>query len=410
MTDGIDRSYWPLELISLHAYLSEKTWGADWTYLIQQLVYFQWAHDFFDNGFPLSSSNRPAEIAQWMKEHRLMGDYAVGADFDQRLLGWWKALGPSGRWDENLPESGWPSTCDEDHDTEGDMECRGGRWDWRGEAVLAADAMWSFLVQDVAVVLRKGGDAEDRSGRDKEKAATDGEEAEQAKGKGKKGKGNTKAKGRGKEKEKEQEKEPRTKQKAVKRKAAEEGEGSRPAKHATRSNPSVGGEAPPPPPPVVRPRPRPKVKAAKKGVAEDMGGVTPGDNDRTRSPAPAPVTAAPITPEKPGSSPAADPITAPPAAADASIAGAPAAPESDAAAINVTAASMDVDPPGAEIRLGREPAGVSVGSVEGEGGDLEGGDPFANDPYAGFSPEELEELLGDPEAALSDNEGSAEDD
>jgi hypothetical protein len=235
--DGIDRSYWPLELISLHAYLSEKTWGADWTYLIQQLVYFQWAHDFFDNGFPLSSSNRPAEIAQWMKEHRLMGDYAVGADFDQRLLGWWKALGPSGRWDENLPESGWPSTCDEDHDTEGWSSAhRSGRngiqlfvlvltWlgqaIWNagvadgiggGEAALAADATWSFLVQDVAVVLRKGGDAEDHLGRDKEKAATDGEEAEQTKGKG-----NAKAKGSGKEKEKEQEKEPRTKQKAVKR-------------------------------------------------------------------------------------------------------------------------------------------------------------------------------------------------
>ncbi|KAJ7794669.1 hypothetical protein B0H13DRAFT_2393319 [Mycena leptocephala] len=357
--DGIDRSFWPRELISLHAHLSEKPWGAEWTYLIEQLVYFQWAFEFCDDGFPLSSRTRPAEIAQWMKEHRVMGDYAVGADFGQRLLEWWKTLGPRGRWDENLPESGWPSTHEEDHDVEGclfgaglagagGMECWGGGWDWRGEAALAADATWSFLVKDVALVLRKGGERG-------------------AKGKEKKGKGKAKAKGKGKEMEKE--KEPRKTQ--GKRKAAEDGESSRPAKRTTRS----GVETPPPPPLVERPRPRPRARVVKKGVAEDVGGGTPGNNDGTAAPpapAPAPATAAAIIAQEPGPSPAEFAAPEAPTTPAAAV-----AKTNDAAAINIApsdaAASMEVDPPGTEIPLGKEAAGVGAESVEDD-------DPFAKDP------------------------------
>lgn len=57
---------------------------------------------------------------------------------------------------------------------------------------------------------------------------------------------------------------------------------------------------------------------------------------------------------------------------------------------------MDIDTPNME----KGPAG----EIAGTGVVLDDGDPFAADPYANLSPKELQELLDDPDAALSGKE------
>ncbi|KAJ7018072.1 hypothetical protein C8F04DRAFT_898490, partial [Mycena alexandri] len=116
--DGIDRTEWSTTLTAAHAYLTTKGWGLLWTGIVDALVKFEWSHYHMEECGRLPTGTRPEEFAQWMKEHRIYGDFRLGAGFGERLLAWWKDLGPDERWDgvdaETLPHAfrqleAWPS-------------------------------------------------------------------------------------------------------------------------------------------------------------------------------------------------------------------------------------------------------------------------------------------------------------
>jgi hypothetical protein len=102
--DGVDRTDWGPHLTGAHAYLSGKKWGARWENLLQKMVYYEWAHFHEEDAPALNAQGRPAEIGQWMKEHRRWVDQplqeAEHGPIGRRILEYWKALGPRGRWDE----------------------------------------------------------------------------------------------------------------------------------------------------------------------------------------------------------------------------------------------------------------------------------------------------------------------
>ncbi|KAK7029762.1 hypothetical protein R3P38DRAFT_2775191 [Favolaschia claudopus] len=213
--DGVDRFEWSESLVLAHTYLSEKKWGPRWTTLVEALVKHEWSfwHQEEHGNLPKGSA-RPQEFADWMKEHRVYGDYPVSAKFGDEMLAWWKYLGPPKRW-EKVEASG------------GDMEklsrtvrdfwvldwCKLQKQGRNGPALLgqsirnaaAADGLgaedtaleknelWNFLVEDVCWVLT---DVLTQSRETMEKAAAEKaieereaqEEAEQARS-GKKGEG-----------------------------------------------------------------------------------------------------------------------------------------------------------------------------------------------------------------------------
>ncbi|KAJ7669563.1 hypothetical protein DFH06DRAFT_1321622 [Mycena polygramma] len=95
LDDGIDRTGWADCLVAAHAYLSKKAWGEDWSALLAALVEFEWSHYHTEEDGKLPKGrNRPAEYADWFKEHRHLKDQTVSADFGDELFAWWKELGP----------------------------------------------------------------------------------------------------------------------------------------------------------------------------------------------------------------------------------------------------------------------------------------------------------------------------
>ncbi|KAJ7230899.1 hypothetical protein B0H12DRAFT_1077305 [Mycena haematopus] len=99
LDDGIDRTGWAPSLVAGHAYLAGKKWGPRWTALVAALVKHEWAYYHLeeDGNLPKMRS-RPAEYADWMKQHRVMCDFEVSADFGNQLLQWWRDLGFAERW------------------------------------------------------------------------------------------------------------------------------------------------------------------------------------------------------------------------------------------------------------------------------------------------------------------------
>ncbi|KAJ7761165.1 hypothetical protein DFH07DRAFT_957243 [Mycena maculata] len=98
--DGLDRTEWADSLVKTHAYLSKKKWGDPWATLLSSLVAFEWSFYHQEEFSKLPKGKcRPEEFAQWMKEHRPVMDYPLEADFGDRMLDWWKELGPKKRWD-----------------------------------------------------------------------------------------------------------------------------------------------------------------------------------------------------------------------------------------------------------------------------------------------------------------------
>ncbi|KAJ6477687.1 hypothetical protein C8R45DRAFT_934345 [Mycena sanguinolenta] len=179
--DGIDRTGWAPSLITAHTYLSEKKWGPRWTALLNALIKHEWSfyHQEDDGNLPKMRS-RPAEYADWMKEHRLMRDYSISDDFGSELLQWWQDLGPANRW-ENYGDGdgqsreptrtalGWsrdwarlqkrgrngPALLLLGLAWWGQALCNAAAGDGlgAGEAALAANVVWNLLVDDVQWVL-----------------------------------------------------------------------------------------------------------------------------------------------------------------------------------------------------------------------------------------------------------------
>ncbi|KAJ7880191.1 hypothetical protein B0H13DRAFT_1630480, partial [Mycena leptocephala] len=85
-------------LVQAHEYFTKKQWGPVWTGLVAALVQYEWSHYHDEDRGRLGADSRPVEIPQWMKEHRVYDDYDLQPDFGERLLAWWKDLGPRRRW------------------------------------------------------------------------------------------------------------------------------------------------------------------------------------------------------------------------------------------------------------------------------------------------------------------------
>ncbi|KAF8121498.1 hypothetical protein K438DRAFT_1885388 [Mycena galopus ATCC 62051] len=102
-SDGIDRSEWSPNFREVYAYLSQKNWGEGWKKILAALIYYEWSHFFEDDIDKIVRIRcRPSEIGQWMKKHRAIGDFVLDPKlppFGERLLEWWKEVGPQGRWD-----------------------------------------------------------------------------------------------------------------------------------------------------------------------------------------------------------------------------------------------------------------------------------------------------------------------
>ncbi|KAJ7756677.1 hypothetical protein B0H16DRAFT_1314918, partial [Mycena metata] len=82
-----------------HAYLTTKPWGEFWTALLAALVKFEWSHFHVEErGRLVVGKSRPDEFHQWIKEHRVYDDYKLNQGFGERLLAWWKELGPKNQW------------------------------------------------------------------------------------------------------------------------------------------------------------------------------------------------------------------------------------------------------------------------------------------------------------------------
>ncbi|KAJ7496058.1 hypothetical protein B0H11DRAFT_1910322 [Mycena galericulata] len=107
---GVDQFGWPEEQIEIYEYLSSKDWGPRWKELCEAVVAFEKSKWYIPER--LAAIDRPDEIRQWMKEHRATGDYSIGEGFGQRLLKWWRTIGPKFRQKprpEDLPAGEcWP--------------------------------------------------------------------------------------------------------------------------------------------------------------------------------------------------------------------------------------------------------------------------------------------------------------
>jgi hypothetical protein len=206
--DGINREEWSNSLVQAHRYCSEKQWGPAWTALLAALVYYEWSDYHHEDRGHLDATQRPAEIPQWMKEHRVYDDYDVGENFGQQLFAWWKALGPRRRW-RDIEEGSRPARDVKEWEDWGRLDVSGrngplllvvglawwGQKVWNegaaaglggGEAALAAAADWLFVVEDVTWALQKVL-LRDRVGEEQEERERQPEE-EQEKAEAKKGK------------------------------------------------------------------------------------------------------------------------------------------------------------------------------------------------------------------------------
>ncbi|KAJ7722144.1 hypothetical protein DFH07DRAFT_972051 [Mycena maculata] len=225
--DGLDRTEWADSLVKTHAYLSKKKWGDPWATLLSSLVAFEWSFYHQEEFSKLPKGKcRPEEFAQWMKEHRPVMDYPLEADFRDRMLDWWKELGPKKRWDNVGKGEG--QLKEPPQDTKGTwcgdwarLRSAGrngpvllvlgmawwGQVIWNagatdglggGDTALAAAADWAFMVNDVEWVLRavltQGRAAMDAHERGEENVEGEGEEEMSAEKKMEKPHGKTGAK------------------------------------------------------------------------------------------------------------------------------------------------------------------------------------------------------------------------
>ncbi|KAF8156445.1 hypothetical protein K438DRAFT_2075417 [Mycena galopus ATCC 62051] len=177
--DGIDRSGWTENLKETHAYLSQKQWGPGWSALVDALVQHEWSfyHVKEDGKLP-KLRTRPPEYADWMKEHRLVKDYAIRPEFGTDLFEWWKDLCPPlrldgagvGEGDKDPPrqhtrENGWlrlhyrcqngPIPLVLGLAWWGQSICNAAATDGLGaeEVALADNKLWQLIIADVEWVL-----------------------------------------------------------------------------------------------------------------------------------------------------------------------------------------------------------------------------------------------------------------
>ncbi|KAJ7194741.1 hypothetical protein GGX14DRAFT_377699, partial [Mycena pura] len=92
--------------------MESKTWGPRFKDLMDAVVAFEESTMWDESVLP-PSPLRPEEIGQWMKEHRRAGDNdKLKPNFGQRLLSWWRDIGPEyrkGARPDDYPEGAeWP--------------------------------------------------------------------------------------------------------------------------------------------------------------------------------------------------------------------------------------------------------------------------------------------------------------
>ncbi|KAJ7149511.1 hypothetical protein C8R43DRAFT_1128504 [Mycena crocata] len=263
---------WADGLRATYAYLAGKQWGQKWQDLLLSLVRFEVSHGHVDAPFEqatLPYDARPWEIPQWMKEKRRAVDFDVSDSehgaFGERVMKWWKAMGPPKRFDTladgTYPDGAGLSPIDwlkisvpGRNGIQTFLRALGwwGQAVWNegvgdgiggGDAALANDAAWNFLIEDVAIALNLLATTEEEW-RLNVKATEEGEEEE--------GVATTKAKGR---------KKGGKKKAPAKRKAMDVAEDAPPAKARHTGGRSTGKVAEPverAQTPPIRPHPRPR--------------------------------------------------------------------------------------------------------------------------------------------------------
>ncbi|KAJ7186596.1 hypothetical protein C8R46DRAFT_1206600 [Mycena filopes] len=155
----------------------KEGWGPRWTELIGAMLAFEESRLWETDGQLRPSHIRPEEYKVWMKEHRTAGDFnKVQAGFGERMLEWWRLVGPMGR---GLPkpegmgeEEAWPVrsawACLRQGGDNGVLLVILGLIWWgqqivneavgeglgAGEAALAGNEQWQFLLGDLLYALR----------------------------------------------------------------------------------------------------------------------------------------------------------------------------------------------------------------------------------------------------------------
>ncbi|KAJ7211681.1 hypothetical protein GGX14DRAFT_564911 [Mycena pura] len=163
----VDQSDWGKSQKDLYALMIRKPWGVCWEELIKAMCDFEASKLWWDDRF-LTNVDRPHEIGQWMKEHRRAIDYAVEADFGERLLAWWRACGPAWRRKPrpaNIPEDQeWPPKDSMGHSDEWAELTRSGKngiqlmvWGlmWWGQAIVNKHAVDGLGGGEAALALHK---------------------------------------------------------------------------------------------------------------------------------------------------------------------------------------------------------------------------------------------------------------
>ncbi|KAJ7604328.1 hypothetical protein FB45DRAFT_696033, partial [Roridomyces roridus] len=79
----------------LWKYVGSKQWGPRWDTLLSLAVEFEGRWKSQAGGIPTAC--RPEEVGQWMKEHRKPVDKGLKPEFGQRMLRWWRTIGPTSR-------------------------------------------------------------------------------------------------------------------------------------------------------------------------------------------------------------------------------------------------------------------------------------------------------------------------
>ncbi|KAJ7609858.1 hypothetical protein FB45DRAFT_1038329 [Roridomyces roridus] len=93
---------WSDDLKDLWKYVGSKQWGPRWDTLLSLAVEFEGRWKSQAGGIPTAC--RPEEVGQWMKEHRKPVDKGLKPEFGQRMLRWWRTIGPTSR--RELPGGG----------------------------------------------------------------------------------------------------------------------------------------------------------------------------------------------------------------------------------------------------------------------------------------------------------------
>ncbi|KAJ7694101.1 hypothetical protein B0H17DRAFT_1199357 [Mycena rosella] len=365
--DDDEAGEWATGLRKLFPYIASKKWGSRWEALLESLVHFKWAHYHIDSTDRcLPYARRPDELPDWMKKHRVMGDFNVestaGGTFGERLLAWWIDIGPPEQF------AGWPETQPMREESKftflectcvvGAEHCKHQSRGWTGSKGGFAGKSFQlvFLVDDVVWALKMLGDQQDRTGAD----ASDGHEGKEAPKAGTAGgKKKVVAKKSGKGK-----------------KSTSDTAGTVPA--ATEAIPAPSQDTPEAIPPPSQ-------------DVSDAGAVT----------AVAPVVTVPAAVEDvPPALPntildAAAPIRV---TATVDVSGIVPAPLPDLPQNSVEGVvAMQTDENENDVRMrAAKIKGAGADQVEGE--DKTDLDPFAKDPYAGMMAEEQQEMLLDPEA------------